>query len=229
MDTRLPATRRPRLVAALAVAAALAGCQPAQSPLDDEPTGAEGAPGGEDGMPGSLDELADRASEEAARWQEGSRLVEIRVELDGGDDDASWRTARATFVAPDAQRLLTVEWGPDGRGEHRPRLAGLGLSPVPAEALAGVPARPDGAREPGELAAAAEQPLAECDLEGPPVAVLYASGAPDAWDPERGNWPEPPEWSAAITNEGGAGVTLDPVTAEPQQPRCFGAVPTRDT
>lgn len=211
------------MAVAVAAVALLVGCQPAQDPLGDGPAG---QPGGEpsDRMPTSLDELASRASEEAARWQENPRLVEMRVELDG-EDQPSWTRARATLVAPEGRRLLVVEWGAQGRDEHRPRLAGLGLSPVPEEALAAVPAAPDDVAEPGELAGAAEEALADCGFDGPATAVLYASGAPDAWDPEGGGWTEPPAWSATVTNEDGAGVTLDPVTGERQPPECFGPTP----
>lgn len=175
-------------------------------------------------MPTTLGELVSRASEEAARWQEDPRLVEMRVELDG-EEEPSWTSARATFVAPEGRRLLVVEWGPEGRDEHRPRLEGLGLSPVPQEALDAVPAPPDETAGPGQLAGAAEDALADCDFDGPATAVLYASGAPDAWDPEGGGWAEPPAWSATITNADGAGVTLDPVTGERQPPQCFGPTP----
>lgn len=210
-------------VAVAAAAVLVAACQPAQDPLRDGPAD---QPGGEpsDRMPTTLGELARRASEEAARWQEDPRLVEMRVELDG-EDEPSWTSAQATFVAPNGQRLFVVEWGAEGRDEHRPRLAGLGLSPVPEEALDAVPAPPDETAEPGELAGVAEEALADCDFDGPATAVLYASGAPDAWDPEAGRWTPPPAWSATVTNEDGAGVTLDPVTGERQSPECFGPTP----
>lgn len=211
------------MAVAVAAVALLAACQPAQDPLRD---GAAEQTDGEpsDRMPTSLQELASRGSEEAGRWQEDPRLVEMRVELDG-EDEPSWTTAQATFVAPDGHRLFVVEWGPQGRDEHRPRLAGLGLSPVPEEALAAVPALPDDIAEPSELAGAAQQALADCDFAGPATAVLYASGAPDAWDPAGGGWTQPPAWSATVTNADGAGVTLDPVTGERQQPECFAATP----
>lgn len=222
-------TTSARVRAAAAVAAAvLVACQPADDPelgqgSETDPTEGPADDRADEEAPETLDELLDRASDEAARWHEQPLLAELRVEF---GEDQQWAEAYATYVAPQAEQLLVVEWAGEGRAERRPRLAGLGLSALPKEALAGIPPLPEDARAPGKLAGTAAELLAECGVDDVPTAVLYASGAPDAWDPEAGQWSQPPEWTVTVTNEEGSGVTLHPVTAEPVSSSCFTATST---
>lgn len=201
-------------VCILGAALALAACQPVDEfddltgPVgEDEPAADEppGAPAG--AAPATLAEALDAGEAAAARWQDGARLAEAVVDFDGQGRMAG---GRLTYLAPDADRFLTVEFGPDGVREERTTLAAFELSPITAAGVEALPALPDGVAEPAALAEQAQE--AGCDTTGPPVSVLYASGAPLAWDLDAQDWAAPLGWTATVTGENGGGVALDPVT-----------------
>lgn len=211
----------PVAVAVLGLAVGLvlvSGCQPVEDvdsldAADSGRTGAEGAsprgaPAG--GLPESLSEAVARANEAAAQWQRDVRLAEIVMHV---DEEGQLTEGRLTYLAPHADRLLEVEFLPEGMRQDRPTLAALDLSPIPGEAIGALPPLPEGAQGPADLVAAAPDAFAECGVEGTPSTVIYATGAPLAWDPATGVWTLPLDWSATVTTETGAGAVLDPVTA----------------
>lgn len=209
----------PAAVAALALVAFLlvSGCQPVDEVDGDvvpEPDGTggngstpRGAPAA--GLPGSLSEALARGERAAAQWQRDARLAEIVLQV---DDVGQFTEGRLTYLAPHADRLLEVEVTGDGTREELPTLDALDLAPIPGEALAALPALPDDVRDPAALVEASTDAFAECGVEGTPSTVIYATGAPLAWDPAAGAWTLPLDWSATVTTETGAGAVLDPVT-----------------
>lgn len=198
-------------------AVALLGCQPVDELENLEPAdGREGVEGERrgapaTGLPPTLTEALDRADEEAARWQDGARLAEAAVEV---DDQDGLTQVRLTYLAADADRLLTVTVGPDGLREQRATLAAFDLTPISGDALDALPALPEGLLEPAALVEAAPAAFAECAVGGAPATVLYASGAPLAWAPDAQEWATPLAWTATVTADNGGGAVLDPVTAE---------------
>lgn len=201
---------------ALGIAAVLAACQPVDDfdeAVDEDPAAGQvdrrGAPA--TGLPATLAATLTRTDVEAVRWQEGARIAEVAVEVDGD----RLTEVRVTYVAPDADRLLTVTLTDEGLREERPTLGAFDLESIPAEALGQLPPWPEGLQEPTALVEGSGQAFDACDVEGAPDAVLYASGAPLAWDPEAGDWGVPLGWTATVsTGDDGDGVVLDPVTAE---------------
>lgn len=201
---------------ALGITAVLAACQPVDDldePVDDDLAAGQvdrrGAP--DSGMPATLAATLAQTDVEAARWQEGARVAEVAVEVDGD----RLTEVRVTYVAPDADRLLTVTLTEEGQTEERPTLGAFDLEPIPADALAQLPPWPEGLQEPTTLMEGSGQAFDACDVEGAPDAVLYASGAPLAWDPEAGDWGVALGWTATVTTgDDGDGAVVDPVTAE---------------
>lgn len=203
---------------AVGVAVVLAACQPVDDLADVDEPGAEETGAGEDrrgapatGPPATLDEALTRARDEAARWQEGATLAEVATEL---DEDGALARAQLTFLAADADRLLTVTVTADGVREERPTLAAFDLTPITGEGLGALPPLPEDVQEPDALAAAAPAAFATCAVDGAPDMVLYATGAPLAWRPDEQEWASPLAWTATVTSAGGGGAVLDPVTAE---------------
>lgn len=200
---------------ALGITVALAACQPVDDlgdPVEESPAPEEadrrGAP--PTGLPATLAAALAQADVEAARWQEGARIAETAVELDGD----RLTEVRVTYVAPDADRLLTVTLTEEGLREERPTLGAFDLEPIPGDALAQLPPWPEGLQEPTALVQGSDQAFDVCDVEGAADAVLYASGAPLAWDPDAGDWGVPLGWTATVSGQDGAGVVLDPVSAD---------------
>lgn len=203
---------------AVGVAVVLVACQPVDDLGGVEEPSAEEAGADEDrrgapatGPPGTLDEALTRARGEAARWQEGATLAEIVTDLDA---EGTLARARLTFLAADADRLLTVTVTADGVREERPTLAAFDLTPITGEGLGAVPPLPEDVQEPEALAAAAPAAFSTCAAEGAPDTVLYATGAPLAWRPDEQEWAGPLAWTATVTSAEGGGAVLDPVTAE---------------
>lgn len=220
-----PLPRRRHLLAPVAVAALglagillASGCQPVDevdttaAPDANGTGGAGGTPRGAPaaGLPGSLSEALSRGNRAAAGWQRNARLAEIVLQV---DEDGQFTEGRLTYLAPHADRLLEVEVTPEGTREDRPTLETLDLTPIPEEAVGALPALPEDVQEPAELVEASADAFAECDVEGTPSTVIYATGAPLAWDPASGTWTLPLAWSATVTTDTGAGAVLDPVTA----------------
>lgn len=200
---------------ALGITAVLAACQPVDDldePVDEDLAAGQvdrrGAP--ESGLPDTLAATLTQTDVEAARWQEGARVAEVAVEVDGD----RLTEVSVTYVAPDADRLLTVTLTDEGLREERPTLGAFDLEPIPADALAQLPPWPEGLREPTALVEGSDQAFDACGVDGAPDAVLYASGAPLAWDPDAGDWGGPLGWTATVTTGDDDGVVLDPVTAE---------------
>jgi hypothetical protein len=218
--------RRPRVLgrtlAAAGAAVLLGACQPVDSgdvPRDElEDTGtrapARGAPAAA-GLPGDLAALLGELETTAAQWQSGARPVELVVDLTNG----TWTAARVLYLAPDADRFLLATVTPEGTSQERPTLETLSLEPVTAAGVEQIPALPDGVRGPADLVDAAAEVLEECDVAGEITTVLYATGAPVAWDGAR--WTEPPRWEAALVTGDGAGASVDPVTARPAPSPCL--------
>ena len=203
---------------AVGIAVARAACQPVDDLAGVEEPGAEETGAGEDrrgapatGPPGTLGEALARSRDEAARWQEGATLAEIATELDG---DGSLARAQLTFLAADADRLLTVTVTADGVRDERPTLATFDLTPITGDGLRAVPPLPGDIQEPEALAAAALAAFSTCAADGAPDTVLYATGAPLAWRPDAQEWASPLAWTATVTSAEGGGAVLDPVTAE---------------
>lgn len=216
----MPVLSGRRLLAAVAMVALPLACQPVED-IDDLDSAETGAGGGQEedrpgapvaGAPATLAEAVSRGESEAAQWQDGARLTEVLVEL---ADDGHANSTRLVYLAADADRLLAVEVTAAGVQQQRPTLAGIMLEPVPGAALEEIPELPGDAREPSELAEAAEETFDACDVDGDVAAVIYATGAPQSWNSEVGEWSAPLMWTATATTADGAGVVLDPVTAEP--------------
>lgn len=188
-------------------------CQPVDEPDLDAHVieGGEGAndPVGspQESLPSSLGELLAQHETTAAQWQSGAVVAEIVVSL---DEDGSWSRASVTYLAPDADRFLLLEVGPDGTSQERPTLEGLELPTVPADALAELP-DPEALLDPGALRDAAAETLDACGVGSDAVTVIYATGAPTAWDGQ--TWTEPPAWRATMSGDGAA--VVDPTTGEP--------------
>lgn len=203
--------------AALLAVLAAAACQPVDEigdlgPMEDEQAEGDadrrGAP--RTGAPETLDDARASGEAGALAWQRGARLAEVVVDV-----DESGRPVEVllTYLAPDADRFLTVEVGADGVSQERPTLGTLDLEALPGVAVEAVPPLPEGTREPEDLVGAAGEGLAGCGAQGTPATVLYTTGAPLGWDPESGVWTQDLAWTATVTTAEGAGVVLDPVTA----------------
>lgn len=201
----------------LAVALA-ASCQPVDDgvPPAGETVGAS-APTEVRGSPASrltedLGAMLDGLGSTAAQWQAGTRVVEVVVELDGD----AWQRATVTYLAPDADRFLVVDTTPEGTSQQRPTLATLDLPPVPGAALEQVPPWPTDALEPAALVEVSAQAREDCGV-GEVTSVVYASGAPAAWNGEA--WTEPPTWTATLS-DGASAVIVDPVTGAAPADAC---------
>lgn len=180
-------------------AIALAACQP----VDDD-VGLESSsptPGDADVAITDLDGLLEATEASAGEWDADARLVELSV----GMDDGSLTEGRATYVGPDADRLLVVEVTGSGIDEQQPTAETLGFEPVPRDALDEVPEPPGDLVEPGELPEEAADALDHCGVDDP-HEVLYATGAPAAWDGTA--WADAPSWRVTVLDEEGEGVVL---------------------
>lgn len=201
-------------LAAIAAVVGLAGCQlseatgpavVATSEGSVEDDAALGSP--EQDWPRTLPALQAFAAPEALAWQDEPVLADVTVWLDEG---ARWQRVRLTYVAPDAERMMTIRSQPDELRVERPRLAGLQLPELPRQAVEQMVPLPADVQEPAALGEAAGQALADCGAAGEPVrAVLYATGAPAAWDGSA--WSRIPSWRATVVTSS-AGVIVDPVT-----------------
>jgi hypothetical protein len=217
------------VAAASAAALVAAGCQPvdappsrdaatddavaSEAPADPGAPAEPGAPAA-NGVPQSLKDLRARLETVAPEWQAEAVVAEIHVSL----ADATWTQAVVTYVAPDAERLLLVDLDAAGMSQQRPTFSTLGLHPVSAAGVAEIPPFPEEAQDPQELAAVAAPMLEACGVDPIVSSVLYASGAPVAWDGER--WREQPTWTAAVATQDGDTVHLDPATGEPVREGC---------
>ena len=200
-----------RRLFALAAAAALAACQPVDDLAPEADRTAEvetetplDAP--VHGMPGSLTELMARAEPEALAWQDEPVLAEILVEVGRGSE---WQRAALTYVAANADRQLVLTVTAEEVREELTTLAALQLKPLSPRAVAQIPALPPEAKQPAELVRLARAALRECRIAGAPEGVLYATGAPAAWNGRR--WTAPPQWTATVATGDGA-VQFDPLT-----------------
>lgn len=215
--------RFPGTAAAVAVCVVLAAgaCQPVDTPpsrdasMEDAATepAEPGAPAA-NAVPQSLDDLRARLETVAQEWQAEAVVAEVHVALAGD----TWTEALVTYVAPDADRLLLVDLDAEGMSQQRPTFSTLGLQPVSAAGVAEIPPFADEARDPQDLAAVAAPLLAECGVGTAASSVLYASGAPAAWDGER--WTEALSWTAIVATDEGDTVQLDPVAGEPVREGC---------
>lgn len=198
-----------RAVIVLCTVVVLVACQPTGGPSAvPTPTGGDsaedplGAPAA--GMPRSLDDLLGRGELLAEEWQDDPVLAEVEVVL----DDGAWAGARLVYLAGDADRFLTLSTSSGGFTVQRPTLATLQAQPVTADGVAQIPEFPDDAAAPQELADAAA--TGDCAMGGAST-VLYATGAPVAWDGT--TWRAVPVWTATVAADDGTGAVLDPVSA----------------
>lgn len=208
------AGRGRRCALLLAVAVLLAACQPVD---EVEPGAAESAAGERTDSSGAdLDLTTVEAAAEAVatEWDRGARVVELSVRLDA---DGSSRQARVSYVAPEADRMLVVTVDGSGSSSQELTLETLGFAPLPREAVASIPALPAAVVEPPAAVRAVEEreALEACVDEGPPQEVLYATGAPGAWD--GGGWAPAPVWSLAVLAPGG-GVRVNVDGTVPDEP-----------
>jgi hypothetical protein len=212
-DRRLGAMLRriPLPLAALILLVLLAACQPSDDPAlegdpaEDEPTSQAPAGQPDQVLPETFDELLAGFESTARQWQDDPVVAEIFVELEG----RAWTAASVLYLAPDADRYLRVRTDRHGTTQDRLTLEGLELSPVSGEGLASLP-EPDPLLDPGPLVDAAAVAIDTCGV-GAVASVLYATGAPAAWDGQR--WTEEPTWTATLS--GAADAVVDPVTGEP--------------
>jgi hypothetical protein len=211
------------VVAAVLASCGLSACQPVE--VGSSATATETAVPGTGSTPGrgapdrqtptTFTGILDRAFQTALTWQDDPRPAEVLVELGAGRP----AVAEVTYLAPEADRLLTVRITDEGIIERRPTLGALDLLPVSAAGMDELPPPPEGVLDPLALAAAAEQPLSDCGVDpgGGVVEVGYASGAPFAWDGQV--WADPPVWTATVTvvESGGtrSGTPMDPITGTP--------------
>jgi hypothetical protein len=179
---------------------------------DQTPVGAPAS-----GVPDTLAALLESVGSSAAEWQVAARPVEVFAGLAGG----AVQRAQVTYLAPDADRFMVVTVSPDGTSQERPTLETLGLAPVDAPGMEQVPAPPEGTLDPFPLAAAAADALAACGLGGDPGAVLYATGAPAAWDGQ--TWTQQPAWTATIRVADEGAVQVDPTSGEALPGSCSSA------
>lgn len=158
------------------------------------------------GVPDTLAALLERAGSSAAEWQAEARPVAVFAGL----ADGVVQRAQVTYLAPDADRFMVITVSPDGASQERPTLGTLALEAVDAPGMEQVPALPEGALDPFPLVAAAADALAACGIGGDPDAVLYATGAPAAWDGQ--SWAEQPAWTATIRSGDEGAVQVDPTS-----------------
>lgn len=191
---------------ALLAGSALVACEPA----DDLATPSAVDDVAADVPVPDVAEVERRARQPARDWHRRSRLVEVTVVL---GTDGRWVESRATYLAPDADRMLVVTVAPGGLTSQQPTLATLGFTPPTREGLEQVPAAPSEVVEP--LAAAEAAVSSGCvEQVG---EVLYATGAPAGWN--GGGWTSPPGWRVSAVGEGG-GVRLTTDGSIPDE-ACF--------
>lgn len=194
-----------------AAALVLAACQPVDE-VADAPAATPAAVASDllgnpdEDFPATLAELRAYGRERALTWQDDPLLSTVTVYLDG----AAWQRVRLTYVAADADRILTVTGDPEGARAERQTLAGLELVPVSAEGVSQLPELPAATLEPAALVEAAAPALEQCGAAGEVAAVLYANGAPEAWDGEA--WTAAPVWRATVLTPQG-GVVVRPEDA----------------
>lgn len=180
---------------------ALVACQPVDDEVDlDQPSPTP------DGDPAvsvtDLDGLLQTTETAAGEWDADARLVELSVSLEEGEPVSG----RATYVAPDAARLLVVDVSEGSVDEQQPTAETLGFEPVPGDALGEVPTPPGDLVEPRDVPEAASDVLDACGVDDA-REVLYATGAPAAWDGS--SWADSPEWRVTVLDDEGEGAVLD--------------------
>ena len=184
------------------------GCQPVGGPAvaggTPTPAGSDapaiGAP--PSGLPRTLDQLLQRSLRVAEEWQDAPVPVEIEVDLDA---QGRWMAARVVYLAADADRFLALTTAGSGFEQEQPTLTTLGVPALTAAAVEEIPALPEDAAAPADLAAMPG--VADCGITGAPT-VLYITSAPVAWDGT--TWTTPPTWRATVTDGGAsAGAAFD--------------------
>ncbi|MGH8884260.1 MAG: hypothetical protein ACRDYX_03620 [Egibacteraceae bacterium] len=166
----------------------------------DEPLGAP-----DQRFPQTLGALLDHAGRVAQEWQDGAVPVEVAVQLEQG----RWRSAEATYVAPDADRFFRFVASPEGVEQSRPTLATLSLQPIDEPSTARIPPVPQGVLDPAALLSAAAPALADCGIDPRSGRILYATGAPFAWDGSR--WTQGLAWTVTVSDRKHL-LVLDPVS-----------------
>lgn len=206
---------RLRLLLVLLVLGLCAACQVVDQTGQQErtadtspaPAPALGSPDEE--WPMTLAGMRAFAAPEALEWQDLAILADVTVWL---TPEQRWDRVRLTYVAEDADRLFTYRSSPQDLRIERPLLQGLQLPSLPAPAISAIEPFPAETLEPVALAQAAAPALAECGGNGDDAgAVLYATGAPAAWDGAQ--WTRLPNWRATVVTPT-VGVVVDPSTGQ---------------
>jgi hypothetical protein len=203
-----------RCTAVLCCTVVLAACQP----VDRPPTGgAEGrttapAPLGvpDQQFPQTLDALLDRAGRAAEQWQDGAVMAEIAVELEQG----RWRSAEVMYLAPGSDRFLRFTASSEGVEQSRPTLATLSLQTIDEPGIEQIPPVPKGFLDPDALLSTAQSALTDCGIDPRSSWILYATGAPFAWDGSR--WTQKLAWTVIVSDDQRL-LLLDPVSAAPER------------
>lgn len=159
-------------------------------------------------FPQTLAALLHRAGRAAEEWQDGAVMAEITVELEGG----RWRSAEVTYIAPDSDRFLRFAASSKGIEQSRPTLATLSLQPIDEPSTARIPLAPKGVLDPAALLSAAAPALADCGIDPRSGRILYATGAPFAWDGSR--WTQELNWTVTVSDRKHL-LVLDPVSGKP--------------
>ncbi len=213
-DVQPPAPLRAVLLGLLLMA--LTGCELVDEGVEVDPDASETAVAAEDPLgspeddfPSTLAGLVATALPEAQAWQDEPVLVDATVWL---DPDGTCTQVRSTWVAAEADRFLTVRATPDRLRVERPLLEGLQLQELSDEAVTAIPALPADVLEPVALGEAAASALADCDAADRTVmAVVYATGAPAAWDGTE--WTTVPRWQATVVTSS-TGVAVAPTSGQ---------------
>lgn len=141
-------------------------------------------------------EVSDAAAEE---WSERARIIELAV------DPAGDTPARVVYLASELDRLLTVEVAAgEVLGQQQTTLETLGFADLPDDAITDIPAV-DNLPDPQEVVVIADAELRACGL-AEVREVVYATGAPAAWDGER--WTAIPVWAITLFDGEGRAVRL---------------------
>jgi hypothetical protein len=168
-----------------------------------------GAP--EQQLPQTLGALLDRADRAAEQWQDGAAMVEVFIDLEQG----RWRSGEVTYVAPDSDHFLRVVASSKGIEQSRPTLATLSLRPIDEPSLVQIPPLPKSVLDPTVLLAAAAPALADCGINPRSGQVLYATGAPFAWDGR--HWTQRLTWTVTISDAARL-LVVEPVSGKPARP-----------
>lgn len=193
----------------LVLALVALACQPVDSDLDL----AEPSPSG--GIAPHIGALQQHLEAAASRWQDHPRMAELVVEV---DEQRRAVRAAATYVAAGAEEVLSVSLDAEGVDQYRQPLREYGVGPLPVAAVEEIPRLPERVLDPGALLEAAAGARSECGSTATPTRVIYATGAPAAW--QGTSWRTAPSWGGIVV-AGDEAVAVSPTTGDPVPPGCI--------